>query len=57
MPIILGGHGGGLLTPGKHVVFAASKHEKVSNLLVSTLATVGIDKPALGDSTGPLAGV
>jgi hypothetical protein len=57
MPIILGGHGGGLLTPGKHVVFTASTHEKVSNLLVSTLATVGIDKPALGDSTGPLAGV
>lgn len=42
---------------GKHLVFTASKHERVSNLLVSTLATVGIDQPALGDSTGPLAGV
>lgn len=57
MPIILAGHGGGALTPGRHVVFPGSMKQKVSNLLVTTLATVGVVNPALGDSTGPLAGI
>lgn len=57
MPILLAGHGGGALTPGRHVVFPSSMKQKVSNLLVTTLTTVGVMNPALGDSTGPLAGV
>jgi hypothetical protein len=57
MPIILAGHGGGALTPGKHLTFPASMKQKVSNLLVTMLGTAGVANPALGDSTGPLAGL
>lgn len=55
MPIILAGHGGGVFKPGRHIVYAASMKQKVSNLLVKTLSTVGIVNPVLGDSTGALA--
>jgi len=57
MPIILAGHGGGALNPGRHLVFPTSMKEKVSNLLVTTLTTVGLVNPTLGDSTGPLADI
>lgn len=57
MPIILAGHGAGALNPGRHVVFPTNMKQKVSNLLVTALGTVGITNPALGDSTGPLAGI
>jgi hypothetical protein len=57
LPIILAGHGGGALTPGRHVTFPTSMKQKVSNLLVTALTTVGVVNPALGDSTGPLAGI
>lgn len=57
MPIILAGHGGGALSPGRHIVFPNSMKQKVANLLVTTLTTVGIANPTLGDSTGPLTGI
>jgi hypothetical protein len=57
LPIILAGHGGGALSPGKHVVFPSNMKQKVSNLLVTMLGTVGIQNATLGDSTGPLTGL
>ena len=57
MPIILAGHGGGALTPGKHVAFPTSMKQKVANLLVTMLGTAGVANATLGDSTGPLAGL
>jgi hypothetical protein len=57
MPIILAGHGGGTLQPGKHVTFPASMKQKVSNLLVTMLGTAGVANATVGDSTGPLAGL
>jgi hypothetical protein len=57
MPVILAGHGGGALQPGKHVTFPASMKQKVSNLLVTMLGTAGVANAAVGDSTGPLTGL
>jgi hypothetical protein len=53
MPVILAGNGGGVLTPGKHVLYDPTTHTKVSNLLTSMLATVGV-KTNVGDATGTL---
>lgn len=44
MPIILGGHAGGALTPGKHISYTVGSGEprqKVANLLVTMLETAG----------------
>jgi hypothetical protein len=54
LPVILGGHGGGVFTPGKHVAYAKTTHTKTSSLLVTMLTTVGVQNAKLGDSTGPL---
>jgi hypothetical protein len=54
LPVILGGHGGGFFTPGKHVAYPKASHTTTSDLLVTMLATVGIKDATLGDSTGPL---
>lgn len=56
MPVLLAGHGGGALSPGRHIAFSRDQGERVSNLLVSTLSTVGVDA-AVGDSTHALQGV
>jgi hypothetical protein len=57
MPIILAGHGGGALQPGRHVAFPTNMKQKVGNLLVTMLGTVGVTNATVGDSTGPLAGL
>jgi hypothetical protein len=57
MPIIVAGHGGGALTPGKHLSFPTSMKQKVANLLVTMLGTAGVANATIGDSTGPLAGL
>jgi len=57
MPIILAGHGGGALQPGKHLSFPTNMKQKVANLLVTMLGTAGVANATLGDSTGPLAGL
>jgi len=61
MPIVLGGHGGGKLTPGQHVSFTPAMKsmpkQKVSNLLVTMLETAGVTGAQFGDSTGPLTGL
>jgi Protein of unknown function (DUF1552) len=65
MPIILAGHGGGALKPGQHVRYGPAisapsygatpplSGVPVSNLLLTTLATVGVPGP-IGDSTAIL---
>ncbi|MFM2418263.1 MAG: hypothetical protein RL385_2986, partial [Pseudomonadota bacterium] len=51
MPIVLAGHGGGALKPGRHIAYERGKHTKVSNLLVRMLSTVGVTA-TVGDSDG-----
>lgn len=51
MPVILAGHGGGALKPGRHIAYERGKKTKVSNLLVTMLGTVGVDA-SVGDSSG-----
>jgi hypothetical protein len=53
MPVLLAGNAGGAFTPGKHVLYAAASHTKVSNLLTSMLATMGVNAK-VGDATGTL---
>jgi len=77
MPVVLAGHGGGMLKPGQHVRYGnpvpvgawrsavpssgagtpLSSGIPVSNLLLTTLATVGVTGVTLGDSTGMLTEV
>jgi hypothetical protein len=61
MPIVLGGHGGGKLTPGQHISFTPASRtaprQKVSDLLVTMLEAAGVADAQFGDSTGPLAGL
>ncbi len=59
MPIILAGHAGGKLSPGKHIAFKSDRDtpkQKVSNLLVTMLEAAGVPQAdaKLGDSTGSL---
>ncbi len=56
MPLILAGHGGGAFTPGKHLLFPQTTHTKVSNLLTSVVATLGVNAK-IGDADGPLPGL
>ncbi|HVZ75406.1 MAG TPA: DUF1552 domain-containing protein [Polyangia bacterium] len=56
MPVILAGHGGGMFTPGKHLLFPTATHTKVSNLLTSVIATMGVNVK-VGDADGTLAGL
>ena len=55
LPVILAGHGGGALQPGKHL--ALSSPLPMTNLYVSLLGRMGIEAERLGDSTGALQGV
>jgi hypothetical protein len=61
MPIVLGGHGGGKLTPGQHISFTPASRtaprQKVSDLLVTMLEAAGVAGAQFGDSTGPLTGL
>ncbi len=69
MPILLAGHGGGVLKPGQHVRYGsaisapswktrpASSDIPVANLLLTTLKTVGVTGVTLGDGTAPLTEV
>lgn len=54
LPVILAGHGGGLLKPGRHVKAAATP---MSNLLLSLMAKMGASADRFGDSTGLLQGI
>jgi Protein of unknown function (DUF1552) len=52
-PVIFAGNGGGMFTPGKHVLYAPTTHTKIGNLLTSMLASVGVNAK-VGDATGTL---
>ncbi len=66
MPVVLAGHGGGALKPGQHIRYGAaitapswkqkpaSSGVRFSNLMLTTLATVGVTGTPVGDSTGIL---
>jgi hypothetical protein len=54
MPVILAGNGGGVLKPGRHLLFPTATRTPLSNLLLAMNATAGVtDK--FGDGTAPLA--
>jgi hypothetical protein len=52
LPILLAGHGGGSLRPGRHVRY--EQETPMANLLVSMLDRIGAPVEFLGDSTGRL---
>ncbi|HEY2901766.1 MAG TPA: DUF1552 domain-containing protein [Polyangia bacterium] len=66
MPVILAGHGGGMLKPGQHVRYGAvvnapswstlppSSGVPVANMLLTTIATLGITGAKFGNGTGTL---
>jgi hypothetical protein len=53
LPVLIAGHGGGKVRPGRHVRFATE--QPLANLHLSLLDVMGIRRAALGDSTGPLS--
>lgn len=56
LPVLVGGHGGGAVKPGRHLRHAAG--QPMANLFVSVLGAMGVGDASFGaDSTGPLAGV
>lgn len=55
LPIIMAGHGGGTLTPGRYVRYSS---QPVSNLFLGIADRLGLTSvPRFGDSTGRLADV
>ena len=52
LPIIVGGGGGGFLTPGRHVDL--KEQVPLSNLYLRMLNEFGVDAKSFGDSTGVL---
>lgn len=55
LPVILAGHGGGTLSPGRHVRFPTET--PMCNLFLSMLDRFGTPVDYLGDSTGRLQGL
>lgn len=52
LPIILAGHGGGALTPGRHV--RLNESTPMTNLYLTMLEKMGVKADRVGDSTGRL---
>ena len=52
LPVLLAGHGGGTLHPGRHVRYATET--PMNNLYLSLLDRVGVRAETLGDGTGIL---
>ena len=52
LPLVLAGHGGGKLTPGRHIVYA--KGTPMTNLYVALMEHMDVPTEKLGDSTGKL---
>ncbi len=55
LPVILAGHGGGTLTPGRHV--AVEGKMPMTNLYVSMLDRMGVRVDGFGDSDGRMTGI
>ena len=52
MPVLIAGHGGGMLNTGQHYSLPITTN--VSDVLLSTLRTVGVTGVPLGDSVAPV---
>jgi len=52
LPVIVAGHGGGRMTPGRHVKFADKT--PMTNMYVRMLHELGVQADSFGDSTGAL---
>jgi len=69
MPVILAGHGGGMLKPGQHMRYGPevkapswsslppSSGVPLANILLTTIATLGVTGVSVGNSTGLLTEV
>jgi hypothetical protein len=55
LPIILGGHGGGKIRPGRHIKMETET--PLNNLFLSMVGAAGLEAKEFGDSTGPLKGL
>jgi hypothetical protein len=56
LPIILAGRGGGVLNPGRHIVYPDTP--PIANLFTSMLNGLGVEAGTFGDDgTGPLSGL
>ena len=55
LPVIVAGHGGGLLQPGRHVKLG--NKTPMNNLYVRLLQNMGVKAERFGDSTGALSNV
>ncbi len=55
LPVIVAGHGGGELTPGRHVDLG--RDTPMTNLYVTMLNKMGVNATSFGDSTGALKDV
>ncbi|HYL99502.1 MAG TPA: DUF1552 domain-containing protein [Blastocatellia bacterium] len=52
LPILLAGHGGGSLKPGRHLVF--EQETPIANLYMALLDRMGVEPERIGDSSGKL---
>lgn len=52
LPVLLAGHGGGTIRPGRHLSYASDT--PMTNLYLSLLQRMGVSAPSFGDSTGVL---
>ncbi|HSP78638.1 MAG TPA: DUF1552 domain-containing protein, partial [Myxococcaceae bacterium] len=56
MPVVLAGKAGGLVTPGRHVVY--EDDPPIANMLISMMQMMGVQMSTFGeDGTGPLPGL
>jgi hypothetical protein len=55
LPVVLAGHGGGTLDPGRHVKL--NKPTPMTNLYMAMLERMGVQAERVGDSTGILANI
>jgi hypothetical protein len=55
LPVILAGRAGGRLDAGRHLVLPGE--QPMSNLFVTMLGLMGVERDHFGDSTGPLDSV
>lgn len=54
LPIILAGHGGGTLNPGRRIALKREDETPMTNLYLSLLDRMGVPAQRIGDSTGKL---
>ena len=55
LPTILAGRGGGLVSPGRHIIY--QRETPVTNLFATMIERMGVRPGHVGDATGRLAGL